>query len=82
MVEGKPVEINPIGAMKDGDRQLVIVNDMEGLVAEDEYMIFEIVPNILGGVSLTEITDLDYYNHLCDTWEKYLDELEDAEIDS
>lgn len=81
IVNGKPTQLNVIGAIKVEDRELVVLSDMEGLVGQDEYMVYEIIRNE-ENITLTEIRDMEFYNHVCDMWETYLDELEDTEIDS
>ena len=80
-VEGKPVEINAIGILRNGKKDYVVLTDMEHYVEADEYVIVEMVHQN-GETIFKEITDFQFYNELCDARETVLERMEDTSIDS
>lgn len=76
VLNDKPLPLNVIGTMQIAGKELVVLNDMQGLVGEDEYIIFELTRNHeQQEVSLLEITDMEFYDHVCDLWDKHINEL-------
>lgn len=80
LVDDKPVQINVIGILKSEDREFVVLSDMAGLIAEDEYIICELIRE--NELKFEEVEDDKIYDELCDLWELHLDGLEVSDIDS
>lgn len=77
VVDDKPVQINVIGILKSNDQEFVVLSDMAGLIAEDEYIICELFRE--NELKIEEVEDDKVYGELCDLWELHLEGLLDGE---
>lgn len=79
LVNGVPAELNVIGALKHGEKEYLVINDMDVFnLSADEYGIMELV-RYEGHVSIKWVEDEEFHNTLCDMWEKAVDEMEEED---
>ena len=73
MVGDTPVPLNVIGLLRVEYREYIVLNDMEGFVGPDEYVIIELIRDE-NGVSIEGIENSTLYDEICAKWENYLAE--------
>ena len=74
MVGGQPIPINAIGMVRHGNREFVVLNDMEGFVGPDEYAVVELIRG-KDGIAIEGVENSTLYDELCGKWEKYVAEM-------
>jgi hypothetical protein len=73
-IDGKPVKLNFIGALKIGITEYLVIQDVPELLEEGTYEIMELVRGDKQ-VSIKGIEDDYTRDNLCDMWEEHLEEM-------